>query len=77
MDASTGLLKFPNPDKGQLQCTLAGKNLDKVNFIRLRNLKDPADAATVDGEVKLSVPGIYLSRIPLSPVHVRRISNCT
>jgi hypothetical protein len=53
-DVTTGILKFPNPDKGQLQCTITGKNLDKVKSVRLRNLKDPTDAATVDGEVRVT-----------------------
>jgi hypothetical protein len=49
-----GNLKYPDPDKGTVSCTLTGKNLDKVAQLRLRNAKDATDTTTAEGTVKVS-----------------------
>ena len=49
-----GNLTYPTPDTGSIVCTLAGKNLDKVSQLRLRNAKDVTDTTTVEGTVSVS-----------------------
>ena len=52
-DAS-GNLVFPTPEKDTLVCALAGKNLDKISKLRLRNAKDATDTTTAEGSVSVS-----------------------
>jgi hypothetical protein len=51
---NAGNITFPSPDNGSLSCSLAGKNLDKVAKISLRNAKDATDATTAEGSVSVS-----------------------
>jgi hypothetical protein len=49
-----GNLEFPSPDKDTVSCPVAGKNLDKVAQLRLRNAKDSTDVTTAEGTVSVS-----------------------
>jgi len=50
----SGNVTFTKPLPPSITCTLTGKNLNKAAKLKLRNSKDAADTATVDGTVAVS-----------------------
>jgi hypothetical protein len=51
---SSGTLVFPTPEKDTMACPVAGKNLDKISKLRLRNAKDATDTSTAEGNVSVN-----------------------
>ena len=49
-----GTLKYPEPGKDTLTCTMTGRNLDKISRLRLRKLSDQTDPGVAEAAVSVS-----------------------